>query len=237
MTHFTAAGATVIHGCVREPTTGAWDPAYVHVRRYLLGYNVIESYFQGHPWFPWMNLVCGDPLTQPYAQRPVVAQESLEKGVLRVSAKATREGAAVKSLTLYVDGVRRKVVDGASAEFELKDVDPAVNSWRVVAEDDSKFRTQGWLASGPLKAEAAKVKVTLGSYTKGKATFKVTAEGKDPVMTFASPHSKEKVGTVRGKSFSLTFEDESAAHAVDVWVRNAKGEPAVLTVEVPAKKK
>jgi len=242
MTRFLSAGATVIHGCVREPTTGAWDSGYLHLRRYAEGYNAAESFTMAHPWLPWMNLVCGDPLTQPYALRPAV---TLEEGPgtkppyrLKVSAKASREGAAIRSLTLYVDGVKAGESTGGKAGFELKDFDPAVNGWRVVAEDDSKFRTQGFLASPPLKGVSYKISVKLVEYVRGKAFFRVSASGPDPVFTFVSPDSKEKVGTRKGV-FTLTFEDPSVPHAVEVWIMNGKDKDAgaILNAEVPGKRK
>ncbi|MBI2919945.1 MAG: TIGR03790 family protein [Planctomycetes bacterium] len=241
MTWFTRAGATVVHGCVREPTTGAWDPEYLHIQRYLSGYNVIESFFMGHPWYPWMNLVAGDPLTQPFAQRPEVKGELTgAKGAwrLKVAAKATREGAALKSLEVFVDGVKAgDAQDGA--EFDLGTAfDPAVNSWRVVATDDSKFRTQGSAASAPLKGESGKLSAKLDGYYKGSAALKLGYDGKEPVVTWCAEDAKDKVGTVKGYRFSILFEDDTKPHSIDLWVRNAKGEaPVVLRVEVPAKKR
>ncbi len=245
MTHFVAAGATVVHGCVLEPTTAAWDPSYLHVQRYLEGYAVLESFYMGHPVMPWMNLVAGDPLTQPFAQRPTVTLDAFDKVLppvaggkpsyrLKATAKATREGAAVKRLTLYVDGVVAGEATTATAEFELKDFDPLVNTWRVVAEDDSKFRTQGGLASEPLKKEVGKAQAALDKVSKNVATIKLATD-KDPVVTWACATSKERTATRKGKTISVTLEGDGP-HVVDVWVRNAK-EPAAFTIEIPAAKK
>lgn len=238
MTHFSAAGASVIHGCVREPTTGAWDPAYLHVQRYLAGYNVIESFLMGHPWFPWMNLVAGDPLTQAYAERPAVTAELTgEKGAykLKASAKATRDGAGIKSLTVYVDGVVAGEI-GDAGELELKSFDPAVNSWKVVAVDDSRFRTVGVAASAPLAKTTSKVAVKYDSQFKGVATFKVTYGDKEPVLVWSAPDSKEKSGVVKGSKFTIAFESDKEAHTVDIWVKNAKSGPEWITIEVPKRR-
>lgn len=237
MTHFTAAGATVVHGCVREPTTGAWDPNYLHVQRYLSGYNAGESFLMAHPWFPWMNLVAGDPLTQVFAQRPVVTAELTgEKGAYKIkaSAKATREGAAILSLALFLDGVPAGAIKD---EIALpKEFDPAQHSWKVVAIDDSKYRTQGSVASAPLAKTTSKVAVKYDSQYKGVATFKVTYDGKEPVMAWAASDGKERAGVVKGSKFTIAFESDAVAHTVDIWVKNAKSGPEWMTIEVPKKK-
>ncbi|MCE9584212.1 MAG: hypothetical protein K8T20_17135, partial [Planctomycetes bacterium] len=240
MTHFLHAGATVIHGCVQEPTTGAWDRDWIHIQRYLSGYNVIESFFMGHPWFPWMNLVAGDPLTQPFALRPTVKAEVLgAKGAwkLKATAAATRPDAKIGSLVVFVDGVKAgDAKDGE--EFDLgKDFDPAVNQWRVVATDDSKYRTQGSASSPPLKKGAGKISAKLDGYFKGAAAIKIGFDGSEPVVTWVATDAKGKVGTVKGNRFSIQFEDDSVPHTIDLWIRNAKVEMAPIRIEVPAKKK
>ena len=246
MTHFLAAGATVVHGCVLEPFTGAWDPGYLHLRRYLEGYNVLESFYMGHPWLPWMNLVAGDPLTQPFAVRPEVTVESFgeaEEGsgkpsgthVLRVRAKARRPETGIREIRLYVDGVLRGEVAADTAEFDLEGFDPGVGTWRVVAIDDSRFRTQGSAASEPLPAKVGKVKVTLSRFSRGKAKFKVSAD-RTAVYTWACATAEgPKTGTGKGRSFTLDLEGEGP-HVVDVWIRNARGR-AAFTIPLAPKGK
>ncbi|KAF0244644.1 MAG: hypothetical protein FD180_2311 [Planctomycetota bacterium] len=240
MTHFLRAGATVVHGCVREPTTGAWDPGWIHIQRYLDGYNVIESFFMGHPWFPWMNLVAGDPLTQPFALRPTVkADVTGAKGAwkLKATAIATRPDAKIVSFELFIDGVKAgDLKDGE--EFDPGAAfDPAVNQWRVVATDDSKFRTQGSASSAPLKKGPSRVTAKLDGYVKGSAALRLTADTGEPVVTWVADGAKEKVGTVKGLRVSVQFDDDTVPHLIELWVRNAKTEMPPIRVEVPAKKK
>ncbi|NUN50157.1 MAG: TIGR03790 family protein [Candidatus Brocadiae bacterium] len=240
MTHFLAAGATVIHGCVREPTTGAWDPEYLHLRRFYSGYNVLESFYLGHPWFPWMNLVAGDPLTQPFAQRPVVTAELTgEKGAqaLNVDAKTTREGAGIRAIRVYADGVLLGEAQ-SGRPFALPTTwDPLVNSWTAVAIDDSKFRTQGSASAPPLAKDASRVTVKFDSALKGTASFRVTHSGKEPVLIWASPGVKGRTGVVKGTRLKLELEDETKGARVEFWVKNAKEGSGPIRVDVPGKKK
>lgn len=240
MTHFLAAGATVVHGCVREPMTAAWDREYAHLQRYLSGYNVAESFLMTHPWFPWMNLVAGDPLTQPFALRPTVTAElggAKEAWTLKITVAATRPEAKIGSIEVFVDGV--KAGDAKEGEdFALgKAFDPAVNQWKVVATDDSKFRTQGSARGEALKPGPSKVTAKLDGFYKGSAALRLTADKGEPVVMWVADDSKEKVGTVKGSRFSVQFDDETVPHVIWLWVRNAKGDVAPIRVDVPAKKK
>lgn len=245
MPHFLRAGATAVQGCVAEPTTGAWDPEYYHIQKYFEGYNLIESYTMGHPWMPWMNLVCGDPLLQPWALRPTLKEESFEpvggeKGKkgdhrLKVSAKAARDGAKVALLRLYVDGIAIQEAEGESAEFELPGFDPDVNRWTVVAVDDSKFRTQGSLRSAGPKRDSGKLKAFLDRTTKTSMTVKLNYDGREPVVTWHAPGARQPVGTKRGRQFTFEWEKEGA-HAVELWVDSAKTDPQAFYFEAPARK-
>jgi uncharacterized protein (TIGR03790 family) len=241
MTYFLRAGATVVHGCVREPTTGAWDPEYMHAQRFLAGYNVAESFTMAHPWFPWMNLVAGDPLTQPFAKRPEVKAEltgAKEAWALKIAGKATREGAGLKEIAVWIDGVKAGTAKEGEDYALPKEFDPSVNEWKVVATDDSKFRTQASVSGTARKAESTKVTAKLDGYFKGSATIKLGHSGPAPIVTWVAPGAKERTGTLRSARFAIVFEDDSVAHTVELWVLNAKGDgPVVLTVEVPAKKK
>ncbi len=244
--HFLAAGATAVHGCVAEPYTAAWDSEQYYIRKYFEGYNVLESYYMGHPWMPWMNLVCGDPLLQPFAQRPLVAQEAFEKLAavdgqkpayrLKVAAKPGREETKIAKLVLYVDGVKSAELDGdAPGEFTLPDFDPELHEWTVVAIDDSKFRTQGFLHGPPIKKDASKIKATLDKTTKTTMKVKLSYDGKEPVVTWIAPGSKTPIVTKRGREFTATWEKEGP-HSIEGWVRSAKGnEPVSFYFEAPAK--
>jgi uncharacterized protein (TIGR03790 family) len=240
VTWFLRAGATVVHGCVLEPMTAAWDREYAHLQRYLAGYNVAESFLMTHPWFPWMNLVAGDPLTQPFALRPTVTAEVTgAKGAwkLKVTAVATRPEAKIGTIEVFVDGVKVGAAK-EGGEFDLGAAfDPAWNQWRVVATDDSKFRTQASASSAPLKRGPSKVTAKLDGYYKGSAAIRLTADSGDPVVTWVAVGSKDKVGTVKGSRFSVQMEDDTVPQRIELWVRNAKAELAPIVVEVPAKKK
>lgn len=236
MTRFLAAGATAVHGCVREPTTGAWDREYLHATRYFEGYNLAESFFMGHPWFPWMNLISGDPLLQAFARRPKVQVVSFEKRRLVVRAEAARDGASIAKIVLYVDGVRVEEREGGEAEFDLSAFDEKVNRWCIVAMDDTKFRTQGVHRSERALKPAARIKPTCRGDGRGKATIDLVDSG--AVYTWCAPGAKVPTGTAKGSRLVLEFADASRAQIVDLWVHNPpKGTLGAWTFEVPARKK
>ncbi len=230
---FLSAGATAVHGCVFEPTTAAWHPEYLHLTLHASGFNLIESYMLSHPLFPWMNLVVGDPLLQPYARRPRVTLDSLEDGRLRASAVPAPGGGAVRKLRLFVDGRLVREVPGASGEFVLNGFEDGVNDWTVVAVEDGPRRTQGALRGGGPKRAALRASARIGSASRNKVTVLVSAAGNTPVFSWHAPGADVPVGRKKGGAVTLTYPSLEAGRTVDVWVENAKAEPRSFLLEVP----
>jgi hypothetical protein len=68
---FIRAGATAAHGAVAEPLNNSFPNAGT-LLLYTFGYNLGESYFFNQRFLYWQNILLGDPLTTPYAERPEV---------------------------------------------------------------------------------------------------------------------------------------------------------------------
>jgi uncharacterized protein (TIGR03790 family) len=104
-----AAGVAGVHGTVDEPLNNCFPMRELLVD-YVDGATLAEAYLGRMPYAYWMNLVLGDPMLAPYAERPVVTIEGpaegsrFEAAQLVVSATPP-EGRALASLILYVDGV------------------------------------------------------------------------------------------------------------------------------------
>jgi len=105
-----AMGVAGVHGTVEEPLSNCFPSRYF-VSDYAEGSTLGEAYARRLPFTYWKNLVLGDPITAPYATRPVVTIEGLVAGdtlagARRVTVRASDPaGRAVGSLALFVDGV------------------------------------------------------------------------------------------------------------------------------------
>lgn len=119
-----AAGVGGVHGTVDEPLNNAFPS-----RRFLVSYadgaTLAESFFGAFPYVYWLNLVLGDPMLAPYAERPSVVLTGTSEGAtlsaattLHVAA-STASGRAVTHVALYVDGVEVASADASSLDHCL----------------------------------------------------------------------------------------------------------------------
>ncbi len=104
-----AKGVAGVHGTTDEPLNNCFPNRRLLVD-YVDGWTLAESYHRNLPFVYWRNLVLGDPITAPYAARPIIQLEGL-------SEDQTVEGSAqvrvvvdlnsvpvIAHLALYVDG-------------------------------------------------------------------------------------------------------------------------------------
>lgn len=96
---FVRAGATGVHGAVAEPKNSCFPNAGT-LLLYTFGYNLGESYFFNQRYLYWQSLYLGDPLTTPYASRPVVTFEQVDT---HVEVQAEHPD-GISRLRIYVDG-------------------------------------------------------------------------------------------------------------------------------------
>jgi MYXO-CTERM domain-containing protein len=153
-----AKGVAGVHGTVEEPLSNCFPSRYF-VSDYAEGSTLGEAYSRRLPFTYWKNLVLGDPITAPYATRPVVTIEGLEAGdtiagARRVTVRATDpDGRALGAIALFVAGV--EVARGTGATLEAcvtlgADTDAQVLAvaqiaWDEAAPDDAAyFQPKGW---------------------------------------------------------------------------------------------
>jgi hypothetical protein len=153
-----AQGVAGVHGTVEEPLSNCFPSRYF-VTDYAEGSTLAEAYFRRLPFTYWKNLVLGDPITAPYATRPVVTIEGLEAGdtiagARRVTVRATDpDGRALGALALFVDGV--EVARGTGATLEACVTLDAGTDVQVLAvaqigydesapDDAAYFQPKGW---------------------------------------------------------------------------------------------
>jgi uncharacterized protein (TIGR03790 family) len=110
---FVRAGLTGAHGTVAEPLNNSFPGAGMMLL-YTMGYNMVESAFFTQHYVYWQNLYLGDPLTSPWAERPVVSVDAETPHPvnlpLDISAEHTR---GIGEMALYVNGVRLGTGEGS----------------------------------------------------------------------------------------------------------------------------
>ncbi|MEZ4337809.1 MAG: MYXO-CTERM sorting domain-containing protein [Sandaracinaceae bacterium] len=113
-------GVAGVHGTVAEPLNGCF-PHRRFLVEYVLGATLAEAYLAMMPNVYWRNLVLGDPMAAPYAQRPEVTIEGVSdgealSGAVAVHLSATDPGMrGIGSIAAFLDGeeVLREASDDA----------------------------------------------------------------------------------------------------------------------------
>ncbi len=114
---FVRAGATGAHGTVNEPLNDVF-PLASTLLFYTFGYNLGESQLFAERYLYWQNLYLGDPLTTPYAERPVVSLPASVPEGSALTVTATHPD-GISEIRVYVDGayVGGDVTDSATLDF------------------------------------------------------------------------------------------------------------------------
>ena len=115
---FVKAEITGIHGVVGDAGPDAFpsyrDPAAL-LGKYTGGFSLAESFYTALPYLNWQNVVIGDPLCAPYAQRPVI-ETAMDagpvKGIVpvRVTASSPIPGTTISRIDAYLDGQFKQTV-------------------------------------------------------------------------------------------------------------------------------
>jgi len=141
---FVRAGATGAHGAVAEPLNNVFPNAGT-LLYYTFGYNLGESFLFNQRFLYWQNLLLGDPLTTPYAERPTVsfaADLVPQGGVLTVAADHPD---GVGSLRLFVAGVLVAEVDDEALEWVVEgDAGSELDLFAVAVADNVLVNLPGW---------------------------------------------------------------------------------------------
>ncbi|MEQ1569538.1 MAG: TIGR03790 family protein [Myxococcota bacterium] len=112
---YVRAGATGVHGAVAEPLNNVFPNAGALVL-YTSGYSLGESFLFAQQFLYWQNLVLGDPLTTPFAERPVVDLPSAWAAGESVQITASHPDGVVE-LRLYLDGVEVAAAEGDTLAY------------------------------------------------------------------------------------------------------------------------
>ena len=141
---FVRAGATAAHGTVAEPLNNVFPNAGL-LLHYAFGYNLAESFLFNQRYVYWQNLLLGDPLTTPYAERPVVTLTSdavPQGGELEVVAEHPD---GIASMRLYADGVLVAEEEGETLAWLVDaDVDSQWDLLAVAVAANVELSLPGW---------------------------------------------------------------------------------------------
>ena len=119
-----AAGVGGVHGTVDEPLNNSF-PARRYLVTYVDGATLAESFLGAMPYVYWLNLVLGDPMLAPYAQRPTVTITGASDGASLSSATMIHvvatppTGRTIAHLVLLADGVPVAMADAATLDHCL----------------------------------------------------------------------------------------------------------------------
>jgi len=101
---FIRGGATFAHGTASEPLNNCFPGAGMFLLS-TMGYSAIESALMTQRFLYWQNVYLGDPLSAPWAERPVL-NISTDLPVNRPPDITATHPNGIAELRLYVDGVR-----------------------------------------------------------------------------------------------------------------------------------
>jgi uncharacterized protein (TIGR03790 family) len=142
---FVRAGASGVHGTVEEPYNNCFPNAGTMLL-YALGYGLGESFFFNQPYLYWRNMVIGDPLAAPYAERPEVGiegGEAIPMGSTAVFSASHSRG--ISGMALYSDGVLLAEVEGGQLEWAPSGgIGDELDLLLVATARDGYVQVPGW---------------------------------------------------------------------------------------------
>ncbi|MFT7670682.1 MAG: hypothetical protein ACI8X5_003393 [Planctomycetota bacterium] len=151
MSRWLAKGASATSGAVEEPCNyaGKFPRARLHLY-YLQGLSMGEAWFRSMAYFPFQNLLYGDPLTRPFSAAPMVELLDVPSVpisgsvVLHPTAVAATLGANIESLEVLIDGVLyRRLQPEQSFSLQSAALSDGWHELRVLAYDDTDARHVG----------------------------------------------------------------------------------------------
>ncbi|MCH7751353.1 MAG: TIGR03790 family protein [Planctomycetes bacterium] len=230
---FGAAGAC---GTVVEPMNfpQKFPSPFLHVH-YARGCSLAEAFYQSIAG-PYQQLIVGDPLCQPWADRPEVTVEGVHNGArlsetvtITPSAK-TSETKAVAYLELYVDGQRlQRCKPGGQFSLDTTTMADGSHELRVVATDDTAIESQGrWIGEVIVKngLDAVQLLVNEAQLTKGMEflTVNVASSRKEAVTVL---HNGREVGSVARGTGTVRIAVETLGAGPVILHAQSEGEPAL----------
>ncbi len=152
VSEFLRRGAAGACGTVIEPYAirEKFPLPTIHVH-YARGCSLAEAFYQSVSG-PYQQILVGDPLCMPWADRPVVTVEDLSDGAIirgtieLVPSATTLKSSEISTYDLYIDGVRtEQCLPGETFSLDTTTLADGHHELRVVATDNTPIETQGRL--------------------------------------------------------------------------------------------
>jgi uncharacterized protein (TIGR03790 family) len=116
---FVRSGATGVHGTTNEPLNNSFVGAGLFLLQ-TFGYGMVESAMFTQRYLYWQNILLGDPLATPWAERPIVTIDTTDNHPANrpFSFQATHPD-GIAEMRLYVDGTRVSEHDGDTLIYTI----------------------------------------------------------------------------------------------------------------------
>lgn len=235
---FGAAGAC---GTVVEPLNfpQKFPSPFLHVH-YARGCSMAEAFYQSIA-APYQQLIVGDPLCQPWADRPEVSVAGVHDGALlsesvtiTPTAKAGN-GEAIAYFDLYIDGLRlRRCEPGGQFSIDTTTLADGVHELRVVATGKTAIETQGrWIGEVTVKngLDALQLSVPEAQLSAGMKFLmvKVASSQTEPVIVL---HNGRKLGSVARGTGMVSIPLDTLGSGPVVLQAQTEGEPKLRSPSV-----
>ncbi len=237
MSQWITKGASGSAGAIEEPCNynGKFPHPNFHTL-YFQGMTLGECFLRSQGFVPFQILLYGDPLTQPWANPPMVMVPNPPtdpvSGVVQFSASASTSipGAGIAGLDLLVDGVLRdSIANGGTFTLDTTDLPDGPIDVRVAAYDDTRVTTQGrWLGTIQVNNRGRSAALTPTSGTNGDLStpfaFQLSAAG-GTVTELRLVHGSRVVAAAGGSPANLTVYGQNlGAGPVDVYAEALFGD-------------
>lgn len=247
VTHMVRAGVTGVHGAVAEPYNVAFPDADLFLP-YLRGATLAEAFHQRMPLAYWMNLVLGDPLCAPYAERPRVTVEGAPPGTWKGSVSLEVRAPGAVRTALYVNGIEVAAGEGGSLAAEVDTSYFADGTAHVLAEavGPGEYEPRGWTVISPTlrNSVASDVFVVRGGTPATDVAVEVPPEVRagEEFLVRVTPRIADPTGRWKGR-IEVRLSDppvriaardaESAGSAIEVPARFLRSGDVSLRVTLP----
>ena len=144
---FIRGGATFAHGTASEPLNNCFPGAGLFLLS-TMGYSIIESALMTQRFLYWQNVYLGDPLSAPWAERPVVSIADTVPVNQPVPITATHTN-GIAEVRLYADGIRVDEDASLSDSLDLEEGD-RVTLLAVAVAENARVSREGWAEPDPM---------------------------------------------------------------------------------------
>jgi len=217
ISEFLRLGAAGACGTVIEPYAirQKFPLPTIHVH-YARGCSLAEAFYQSVAG-PYQQILVGDPLCQPWADRPVVkvhgvAEGSTIRGTIDlVPSTTTVKSSGISTFDFFVDGVRtQRCQPGGGFSLDTTTLADGQHELRVVATDDTPIETQGrWIGKISVKNGSDAVQLTVDPAGLLTGAKQLTVRVASTVQTeIAVMHNGRELGRVENGNGTVRIDTD-----------------------------